>query len=182
MYGMGTKIKGQVYIFTGEGKGKTSAAIGVAVRAALSDMKVAIVQWYKEQKWLIAEHKLGEKFENIKVYPLGSGFYKLPTDSATPEEHRKAVRVALDKARELMGKVDVLVLDEIVNTIGDKLLTEDEVVELMDGRGETHLIMTGRMGTKPARMVLAGADLVTECKKIKHPFDKGQKAVKGLDY
>jgi len=174
--------QGLVYIFTGEGKGKTSAAIGVAVRAALTDMKVAIVQWYKEEKWPIAEHKLGEKFENIQIYPLGSGFYQLPSDYGTPEEHRKAARVALKKARELLDKVDVLVLDEIVNTIGDELLTEEEIVGLMSERGNTHLVMTGRMGDEPARMVLAGADLVTECKKIKHPYDKGQKAIKGLDY
>lgn len=171
--------QGLVYIFTGEGKGKTSAAIGVAVRSALTGMSVAIVQWYKEEKWPIAEHKLGEKFENIKVYPLGSGFYKLPTDHGTPEEHKQAAQAALDKVRKLLGEVDVLVLDEIINTIGDKLLTEDEIMKLMGERGKTHLIMTGRGAT---RRLLVGADLVTECRKIKHPFDVGQKAIRGLDY
>ena len=62
------KVKGQVYVFTGNGKGKTSAALGVGVRAALSGMKVAIVQWYKEKRWPIAEHKIGDKFKNIKIY------------------------------------------------------------------------------------------------------------------
>jgi cob(I)alamin adenosyltransferase len=174
--------KGLFYIFTGEGKGKTSAALGVAVRAALTGMKVAIVQWYKEERWPVAEHKLGEKFENIKIYPLGSGFYQLPTDHGTPEEHKQAAQAAFKKSRELMGEVDVLVLDEIINTMGDELLSEEEIVKLVEERGETHIVMTGRMGTDPARTILAGADLVTECKKIKHPFDKGEKAVKGLDY
>ncbi|MBU2052366.1 cob(I)yrinic acid a,c-diamide adenosyltransferase, partial [Patescibacteria group bacterium] len=64
---------GLVYVFTGDGKGKTSAALGVAVRAALSGLKVAIVQWYKEKRWSIAEHKIGKYIKNIRIYPLGSG-------------------------------------------------------------------------------------------------------------
>lgn len=171
--------KGLVYVFIGEGKGKTSAALGVAVRAALTGMRVAIVQWYKEKRWPIAEHKLPTKFANIKIYPLGSGFYQLPTDHATPKEHQEAAQAALEQAEELMGKVEVLVLDEIVNTIGDKLLKENEVLELVSKRGKTHLVLTGR---GPTRRLLEGADLVTEMKKVKHPYDKGQRAVPGLDY
>lgn len=176
---LGSMTKGLVYIFTGEGKGKTSASIGVGVRAALREMKVAIVQWYKEKRWPIAEHKLPDKFENIAIYPLGSGFYQLPSDHATPDEHRKAAIEALKKAKELMGKVDVLVLDEVCNTIADKLLTEEEIVQLVGGRGSTHIVMTGR-GATPKLVEIA--DLVTECRKIKHPFDKGKMAVAGLDY
>ena len=76
----------------------------------------------------------------------------------------------------------MLVLDEILNTIGDKLLVEEDILELVGKRGKTHIILTGRMGTDPARRLLAVADLVTECRKIKHPFDKGKLAVAGLDY
>lgn len=171
--------QGLVYVFTGEGKGKTSAALGVAVRAALTGMKVAIVQWYKEKRWPIAEHKLGEKFENIKIYPLGSGFYKLPSDHATPTAHKKAAQDALAQAGELIGEVDLLVLDEICNTVGDKLLREKEVLELIEKRGKTHLVLTGRGATKE---IIEKADLVTECRKIKHPYDKGRLAIRGLDY
>lgn len=172
-------VKGQVYVFTGNGKGKTSAAIGVAVRAALFGMKVAIVQWYKEKRWPIAEHKIGKHFSNLKIYPLGSGFFKLPTDHATPKEHKKAAEAALKQAEKLMPKVDLLVLDEINNAVVDKLLTQAAVTNLIRRRGKTHLILTGR-GASKATIKLA--DLVTEMKKLKHPFDKGKKAIKGLDY
>jgi cob(I)alamin adenosyltransferase len=170
---------GLVYVFTGDGKGKTSAALGVAVRAALSGMKVAIIQWYKEKRWPIAEHKIGDKLKNIKIYPLGSGFYKLPTDHASPTDHKSAAHEASKKAESLLGKVDLLVLDEINNTLIDKLLTQTAVSRLIGKRGSTHLILTGRGVTKNT---IALADLVTEMKKVKHPFDKGKKAVKGLDY
>jgi len=173
------KVKGQVYVFTGNGKGKTSAALGVGVRAALSGMKVAIVQWYKEKRWPIAEHKIGKHFTNIKIYPLGTGFFKLPTDHATPPEHRRAAQAALKQAEKLMPKVDLLVLDEINNAVIDKLLAQTAVTKLIRRRGSTHLILTGRGASKAT---LRLADLVTEMKKLKHPFDKGKKAIKGLDY
>ena len=171
--------KGLVYVFTGEGKGKTSAALGVAVRAALSGLKVAIVQWYKEKSWPIAEHKIGNYIKNIKIYPLGSGFYKLPTDHASPEDHKRAAQSALKKAESLLGKVNVLVLDEVNNAVKDKLINLTQLINLISKRGKTHLILTGR-GARPE--LVERADLVTEMRKIKHPYDRGLKAVKGLDY
>ncbi len=171
--------KGLVYVFTGDGKGKTSAALGVAVRAALTGMKVTIIQWYKEKRWPIAEHKIGDFIKNIQIYPLGSGFYKLPTDHASPTEHKEAAEAALKQAEKLLGKVDVLVLDEVNNAVNDQLIDLNHLTKLINKRGKTHLILTGR-GARPEIIQLA--DLVTEMKKIKHPFDKGKKAVKGLDY
>ena len=173
------KNKGMVYVFTGEGKGKTSAALGVGVRAALRGMEVGMVQWYKEKRWPVGEHKIEERISNFKVYALGSGFYKLPTDHATPKEHKQAAEEALKKAGELIDKLDVLILDEINNAVKDKLVKEEDLLRLLEKRGKTHVILTGR---RAARRVLAGADLVTECKKIKHPFDKGVKAIRGLDF
>ena len=169
--------QGLIYVFTGDGKGKTSAALGVAVRAALSGMKVGWVSWYKEKKWPISEMKL--KLKNLKMYWLGEGFYKLPTDHASPDQHKEAAKAALTQAEKLINKVDVLVLDEVNNAVNDKLIDLNHLTSLIAKREETHLILTGRGA---ARRVLAGADLVTEMKKIKHPFDKGKKAVKGLDY
>lgn len=172
-------MKGLIYVFTGEGKGKTSAALGVAVRAGLKGMKVGIVQWYKEKRWPIAEHKIGEKLDNIQIFPLGSGFYQLPTDHASQSEHQQAAEAALKQARELMGKVDVLILDEVINAIGDGLVESKGVMELLGKRGKTHMILTGRGASQE---LIEVADLVTECKKIKHPFDTGKMAVSGLDY
>jgi len=173
---MNSKL-GLVYVFTGDGKGKTSAALGVAVRAASNGMEVGWVSWYKEKKWPISEMNL--KLKNLKMYWLGEGFYKLPTDHASPKDHKDAAQNALKQAEKLIGKVDVLVLDEVNNAVHDKLINLIDLINLISKRGKTHLILTGRGAS---RRVLEGADLVTEMRKIKHPFDKGIKAVKGLDY
>ena len=175
--------KGMVYLFTGDGKGKTSAALGVAMRAVAVGKKVGWVSWYKEKAWPISEKKLPKLLKGTKgsleMYWLGEGFYKLPTDKATPEQHKKVAKEALEKAARLMKKVDVLVLDEVNKAVEDRLIELIKVIELLAKRGETHVILTGRGGG----LLLGGqADLVTEMKKIKHPFDRGIKAIRGLDY
>jgi cob(I)alamin adenosyltransferase len=172
-------MKGIVYIFTGEGKGKTSAGMWTAMRAALEGKKVAVIHWYKEARWPSNDQKIKNLLPNLEDHLMGSGFYKLPTDHAGEDEHRAAAQEALAKAREILDSVDVLVLDEIINTIGDGLLTEAEVLKLVADRGSTHLILTGRGATKK---LIKTADLVTEMVKLKHPFDMGKPAIKGLDY
>jgi cob(I)alamin adenosyltransferase len=192
--------KGMVYVFTGDGKGKTSAALGVGVRAALNGMRGAMVCWYKSKDWDVSEYKLPEKLRNFEIFPIGEGFhirskeygvrgkgYKLAplpgggrvVDRTSKEEHRKAARAALEKAKELISKVDVLILDEVNNAVKDGLIDLVDLINLISKRGKTHLILTGRGAHKK---VIAAADLVTEMKKIKHPFDKGKRAVKGLDF
>jgi len=168
--------KGLVYVFTGDGKGKTTAALGVTVRAVASGMKVGWVSWYKEEKWRMSELGLKGK---IEMYMMGKGFYKLPGDEATAEEHKKAAEAALEKAESLLGKVEALVLDEVNKAVKDKLIDLNDLINLISKRGKTHLVLTGR---KADKQIVELADLVTEMKKIKHPFDKGIKAVKGLDY
>lgn len=174
--------KGLVYLFTGDGKGKTSAALGVAVRAVCAGKKVGWVSFYKTDEYPVSEKKLPKVLKDSKkleMYFMGEGFYKLPGDKATPEKHQKAAKEALKKAEELMSKVNVLVLDEAVKALDDRLLEPIEVIELLSKREETHVILTGRGG---GGILMEQADLVTECKKIKHPFDRGVKAVKGLDF
>ena len=171
--------QGMVYVFTGDGKGKTSAAVGVGARAALSGMKVAMVAWYKEARWPISELMLPDKLPTFQIYLAGRGFYKLPTDHATPTEHKEAAEAAMAKARELMGTVDVLILDEANNAVGDGLLNPTDLIDLISKRGKTHVILTGRGAHAD---LIAIADLVTDMQKVKHPFDVGKKAVKGLDY
>lgn len=172
-------MTGLIYVFTGDGKGKTSAAVGVGVRSALSGKKVAMVCWYKEARWPISELKLPQKLPNFEIYLAGEGFYQLPTDHATPVEHTEAAEGALAKARELVDIVDVLILDEVNNAVADRLIDLTALTALISKRGKTHLILTGRGADKK---VMAMADLVTEMRKIKHPFDVGKKAVRGLDY
>lgn len=165
---------GLVYVFTGDGKGKTSAALGVAVRAVCAGMKVGWVSWYKKKVLPTRLDLVG-----LEMYAIGKGFYKLPGDKVMPEEHKQAAAAALKQAEKLLKTVDVLVLDEVNNAVSDKLINLKQVIDLINKRGKTHLILTGR-GACPE--LCERADLVTVMKKIKHPFDKGIKAVRGLDY
>jgi len=188
--------QGLIYIFTGEGKGKTSAALGVAIRAMAAGLRVAIVQWYKDPSWRISDHQIGsfltpEAKARFAIYPLGAGFHlknsktaplktgQVVIDKATDEEHRQKAHQALDKALSLVNTVDVLILDEINNAIEDQLITVDETINLISQRQRTHLILTGR-DAHPEIIKLA--DLVTSMTKIKHPYDQGVLAVKGLDF
>ena len=107
-------------------------------------------------------------------------------DHDTPDGHKMAAVRALSLARRILdgkedqgGIVDLLVLDEIIRAVNDRLLMIDDVLELIRMRGKTHLVLTGH---KCPKKIEEAADLVTEMKKIKHPFDKGVLAVRGLDF
>jgi cob(I)alamin adenosyltransferase len=194
--------QGLVYIFTGNGKGKTSAALGVALRAVGQGKRVAMVQWYKEKHWKIGEHNVsviarsaagGARQSRFKIYPMGQGFYKLPTDHATPDQHRQAAQTALKLAHQLLvsptfpnpqltthnTQLFLLILDEATNAVTDKLISLISLIRLVRQRKSTHIILTGRNAPKK---LIALADLVTEMKNIKHPYDIGKKAVIGLDF
>ena len=171
--------KGLVYVFTGDGKGKTSAALGMAVRAVCAGLKVAWISWYKGNSWPISEKKL-PRFLEIDMYFLGKGFYISRKNSALKSEHKEAALTALRKANQILkaGQYDLLVCDEINNLVKDGLLTIGEIKEMVKARGKTHLVMTGRNAPKE---IIKPADLITEMKKIKHPYDQARLAVKGLD-
>lgn len=186
---------GLIYVFTGEGKGKTSAALGVATRSLLLDKQVVWIAFYKQTSWGLAEAKLQNKFENLEMLFSGKGFRigkktapvgnkgHVVVDTASEGEHIAAAQAGLQIATQrLQQKLFLLVMDEVLNAVSDGLLSAAEVLQVLEMRGETHVILTGRAGTDPARMILAGADLVTECKKIKHPYDQGKLAVAGLDF
>ena len=196
---------GLVYVFTGEGKGKTSAALGVATRSLLLGEKVVWIAFYKGHDWELAEKKMVEKFPNLEMYFTGKGFRIIKplhqstikplkiakvaggagvvVDTASEGEHKEAARHGLELVRQkLTDQPFLLVMDEVLNAVSEGLLESKAVMEVLSQRGETHVVLTGRAGTEPARLILAGADLVTECKKIKHPYDEGKLAVRGLDF
>src|SRR5689334_21585370 len=132
------KSRGLVYVFTGEGKGKTSAALGMLLRALAHGWKVGWVSWYKEKQWGISEHNLAailnaETQKRLSFFPMGKGFYlqgqkqvraqsAVIIDDDSREAHKEAAREALQKAKALLPKVDVLFLDEVCNAIHDGLL------------------------------------------------------------
>lgn len=164
---------GMIYIFTGDGKGKTSAAIATAVRAIGAGLSVAWVGFYKQPTWQSSEVEILKKI-GINIHLMGKGFF---IHESTREIHTKAAQTALKKAAGL--KCDVLILDEVCNAVSDNLISLDSLLDLISKRGKTHLILTGR-NASPKLIELA--DLVTSMTKIKHPYDKGKLAVRGLDF
>ncbi|HSV95248.1 MAG TPA: cob(I)yrinic acid a,c-diamide adenosyltransferase [Spirochaetia bacterium] len=182
------KIKeGLVYVFEGYGKGKTSAALGVTVRMLLNKKKVVWISWYKEKSWKISEMKLPKTFQNdLKMYWIGKGFYGGPIDHDTPDGHKNAAISGILLAKSVLfgkegtgGMVDLLVLDEVLRAVNDRLLTIEDVLEIVKMRDKTHVVLTGHDCPREIKEI---ADLVTEMKKIKHPYDKGVLAVSGLDF
>ncbi|HZZ98563.1 MAG TPA: cob(I)yrinic acid a,c-diamide adenosyltransferase [Candidatus Saccharimonadia bacterium] len=195
------KPTGLIYIFTGNGKGKTSAALGMLLRGLANGWNVGWISWYKEASWGISEHGFGklllpEAQKRLQFFPMGKGFFLknelakggvkiarvnagVVVDDDQPGDHRRAAQFALEKAAELLPTVDVLFLDEICNAVDDGLLEESAVLELLARRGKAHVVLTGRNASAKLRVA---ADLVSEIKKEKHPFDTGKLAVKGLDF
>ena len=169
--------KGLVIVHTGNGKGKTTAALGLAFRALGHGFRVLMVQFIKGS-WKYGELESARKFDNFDLRPMGRGF--VSTNGQVPDEDRQAARDALSYAHAHLGDYDVIILDEIIYAIGFGLVTEEEVLGLLDEKPERlHLILTGR--NAPARIV-ERADLVTEMREIKHPYQRGIKAQRGIEF
>ena len=171
--------KGLVQLFTGEGKGKTSAALGTVLRAAGHNLKVYIIFFMK------ADSAHGEiaalrQLPTVEIARYG-GIKFVDPNHIKPEDIAKA-REALGAAREAMlsGKYDLIVLDELSIATAFRLVDLDEVIKLIkDKPPAVELIITGRYADP--RLVEA-ADLVTEMLKIKHPYDRGVPPRKGIEY
>lgn len=175
------KTKGLVIVYTGDGKGKTTAALGMALRAAGHGMKVLIVQFVKSFK-RYGELKFVKKYDcGIEIKTMGKGYVKIKGDRFPIEEHRKAARKAFEFARDqiLSKKYHIVVLDEINIALDKKLLRLKEVTDLIKQKPpDVHLILTGRGAPKK---LIQLADLVSEVQEIKHPFKKGIPAQKGIE-
>ena len=172
--------KGLVQVFTGEGKGKTTAALGTVLRAAGHGLKVFVV-FFMKGDYPYGEYATLPKLPNVETAAFGLRQFVHKDDKINPEEVKEA-KAALVKAREAMlsGRYDIIVMDEVNTSLYFKLLEIDEVIRLIKDRPENvELIMTGRNADKK---IVEMADLVTEMVKIKHPYDKGIMARKGIEY
>ena len=177
----GAAAKGLTIVFTGDGKGKTTAALGCLLRTLGHGGRAALIHFMKTA--VTGEDKLLERLAtDVDVIFAGAGFYKIKGDRATEEEHRKAARDGLRQAERLLkaGGHRLIILDEINVAVSTGLLSEQEVIELIDMRpGDVDLILTGRNATDG---IIAAAALVTEMKEVKHPFHAGQPPRKGIDF
>ena len=175
-------IKGLTIIYTGEGKGKTTAAMGLALRAAGYGKRVCIVQFVKV--WFTGELKGFESVPGVEFIQAGKGFYQILGDQKDPAEHKAAAEEALRLSRKKIesGLFEVVVLDEIIGAAVGGLIEPAALVELVRGKPEAlDLVLTGRHAETIVGLVEL-ADLVTEMKKVKHPYDSGILAKKGIDF
>ncbi|MFQ6074357.1 MAG: cob(I)yrinic acid a,c-diamide adenosyltransferase [Candidatus Bathyarchaeia archaeon] len=171
--------KGLVQVYTGDGKGKTSAAFGAALRAIGRGLKVYIIQFIKGG-FDYGELYIVEKLPNLKLAAFGRG--RFVTDVSPQEEDVKLAREALELAKRVVqsGEYDMVILDEINVALNLKLVNMNEALLLIKNKPEhVELILTGRYAP---RQVIEAADLVTEMKEIKHPFTQGVKPRKGIEY
>jgi cob(I)alamin adenosyltransferase len=171
--------RGLVQIFTGDGKGKTSAAIGAVIRALGHGLKVYIV-FFMKGDYPYGERSILSQLPNVTMESFGSAGFTDPAN-IKPEQKEQAKR-ALAAAREAMlsGSYDLIVLDEVNIAVAFKLVELEEVLRLIEDKPEgVELILTGRRADS---RLIKSADLVTEMLKIKHPYDEGVAGRKGIEY
>ena len=171
--------RGLVEIFTGNGKGKTSAALGIALRALGHNLRVHII-FFMKGDYPYNERKVLAQLPNISFSIFGQDYFVDPTN-VKPEEKEEAGR-ALSKAREIIhsGNYDVVILDEVNVATAWKLLEISDVLDLIKNKPKNvELILTGRYADE---RLINSADLVTEMVAIKHPYNRGIKARSGIDF
>ncbi len=172
--------KGLTIVYIGDGKGKTSAAAGLATRAVGTGFKVLYLQFVKGD-WPSGERESLAKL-GVEVKLMGLGFVGILGDRKPIVEHIKAAKKAKAESIKLLKskKYDLVVLDEALSAVESKLLTEKDILEIMDEKPDSvHLCMTGH---KRFKKIIEKADLVTEMKMIKHPYYQGILAQRGIDF
>lgn len=181
MVSMGSQEKGLVIIYTGEGKGKTTAALGLVLRAVGYKKKCLIIQfgkvWFTGE--LIGIKKLSPL---VKIIQGGKGFLNILGSKIPFSQHKKSAKEAYDLLyKEIVSdKWDIIVADEIIGAVSSKVLNMSDAIRLITDKPlELDLILTGHHASKE---LIKMADLVTEMKEIKHPFKKGIMAKKGIDF
>lgn len=171
--------QGVVLVNTGEGKGKSSSALGMVFRAAGWGMKICVIQFIKGQ-WQTGEQKAAERFDNIEWHALGDGF---TWDTKNPEQDIKTSREiwAFSQQKILSADYDLVLLDEINYCCGYQWISGQEIAEFIAEAKPPwmHLILTGR---NAAPEVIAVAHTVTEMMPIKHAFKQGIKAEQGIEF
>lgn len=168
----------RILIFTGDGKGKTTAALGMVLRASGHAMRIGIIQFIKCDD-SVGEHRALAAMANVRVVQTGLGF--VPREACSREPHRFAAEDGLRLAREsiLSGEYDLVILDEICNAVSLGLLEESAVVELVQlAPPAMCLVLTGR-GATPGLIDLA--DTVTEMRCVKHAYHTGRGADRGVE-
>jgi len=167
-----------VVLFTGDGKGKTTAALGILMRAWGRDLRVTMLQFMKAESSRFGEHRAAERM-GVEITPIGRGFTWLSDDL---EQDKALALRCWEQAKERIASAayDIVILDELTFPIYFGWLSVSEVLDALRSRPpNVHIVITGRKA--PAELV-DFADLVTEMQAVKHPFEQGIEAMQGIDY
>ncbi len=177
-----SKETGLVIVYTGNGKGKTTAALGLCVRAVGYGHKVCVIQFIKGS-WKYGEiDGIKRLAPEVEFHTMGKGFVGIVDDELRFEEHQKAAKETLDFAKRklISGEYNTIILDEVNVAMQLGLLEVEDVLELFDEKPDkVHLVLTGRGASEE---IIDKADLVTEMTEIKHPYMQGILAQKGIDF
>ncbi len=173
---------GLVIVYTGKGKGKTTAALGMALRAVGYNHKVCMIQFIKGS-WHYGEMTSSRRLEpEFELIAIGKGFVGIIDDKTSIEIHKKVAEEALRISKEKIGSgnYDIIILDEINYAINLGLIRLEDVLNIIKSKPtRLNLVLTGNYAREE---IIAVGDLVTEMKEIKHPFKTGLKAKKGIDF
>lgn len=173
---------GLTIVYTGKGKGKTTAALGIALRATGYGKKICMIQFIKGS-WHYGEMYSAKRLEpEFEMIAIGKGFVGIIDDKSPKEEHeriaKEAIKISAEKIQS--GKYNIIILDEINYAINLGLLKIEDVINLIKSKPlKLDLILTGNYAKDE---IIELADLVTEMREIKHPFQHGIKAKKGIDF
>lgn len=173
---------GLIIVYTGGGKGKTTAALGMALRAVGYNHKICLIQFIKGS-WPYGEMESVKRLEpELELIISGKGFVGIIDDKSPKEEHAKIAKQALQISKEKVqsGAYNIVILDEVNYAINLGLIDVKDVLELIKSKPENlNLVLTGNHAKQE---IIDLADLVTEMKEIKHPYKSGIKAKKGIDF
>jgi cob(I)alamin adenosyltransferase len=174
--------KGLIHVYYGDGKGKTSAALGLALRAAGSGLRVCIIQFLKKARLETGELKALSYLENIEIIQLSQAHPMFEHKKSDKNTIRMTTAEGIELAYKKMHeeKKDVIILDEILNAAAEKYISDAEILKLLKNKDKrTEIVLTGRTYTKT---VAETADYVSEIKSRKHPYKKGVQARKGIEF
>ena len=173
---------GLTIVYTGNGKGKTTAALGIALRAVGYDKKICMIQFIKGS-WHYGEMSSSKRLEpEFEMVAIGKGFVGIIDDKSPIEEHKsiadEAIKISINKIQS--GNYDIIILDEINYALNLGLVKLEDVLNLIKSKPNTlDLVLTGNHAKDE---IIELADLVTEMKEVKHPYRQGKKAKKGIDF
>src|SRR5215217_8142930 len=174
--------RGLVIVYTGKGKGKTTAALGIVLRAVGHGYKVGMIQFIKGE-WYYGELTSSKRLEpEFEMIAAGRGLVGIIDDDHPIEDHQRAAKEAIALVFFFKQKTayDIMILDEINYAAKLNLISQRDILDIIAAKPEkTSLVLTGNYVPES---VIAAADLVTEMREIKHPYQKGIKAKKGIDF